>query len=227
MFNSRYFWLLDPGHGGFLNGKYQTDPKIWKRSYFKAGHLMPANNTIDYLEKNCDLKYYEGVGNRDIAKRIIDLCTIHKIDAKSVIDYSELDVALETRVGNANTIYNTDKRAIFLSIHSDAFDKEEAHGFSVYTSPGQTKSDVVATVIYKEMAIEFPTHTPRPDPSDGDPDKEENFYVLKHTHCPAVLSENMFYTNPAEAALLATPEGRQQVAEAHFRAILKMENVVL
>ena len=33
----------------------------------------------------------------------------------------------------------------------------------------------------------------RKDTSDGDPDKEANFYVLVHTSMPAILSENFFY----------------------------------
>ena len=32
----------------------------------------------------------------------------------------------------------------------------------------------------------------RTDYADNDPDKESNFYVLKHTNCPAVLTENFF-----------------------------------
>ena len=30
----------------------------------------------------------------------------------------------------------------------------------------------------------------RSDYSDGDIDREEDFYILKHTLCPAVLTEN-------------------------------------
>jgi len=48
---------------------------------------------------------------------------------------------------------------------------------------------------------------------------------LKNTHCPAVLSENMFYTNLKEVKLLLSIEGRQRIAEAHFRAIQKMESI--
>ena len=31
----RYTWLIDPGHGGVIDGKYQTSTKWWKRSFFK------------------------------------------------------------------------------------------------------------------------------------------------------------------------------------------------
>ena len=40
--------------------------------------------------------------------------------------------------------------------------------------------------------ITFTLKKIRKDNSDGDPDKEYNFYILKHTQCPAVLTENFF-----------------------------------
>ena len=38
----------------------------------------------------------------------------------------------------------------------------------------------------------------RTDTSDGDRDMESNFYVLKHTSCPAVLTENFFQDNKSD-----------------------------
>ena len=32
------------------------------------------------------------------------------------------------------------------------------------------------------------------DTKDGDVDYESNFYVIKKANCPAVLTENFFYT---------------------------------
>lgn len=221
---SKYTFLFDGGHGGVINGVYQTALKTWKRSYFKDGKLMNTSKSVEYLEQNCDLKHYEGECNRDIIKRIKILCDKNKISYVDVVD-SELDVALETRVAKANAEYAKNKNCIYLSIHSDAFTTQDAQGFSVYTSPGQTKSDIYASLIFKEMVIEFPEQKGRPDYTDSDPDKEENFYVLKHTNCPAVLSENLFYTNYKECQILESEEGRQKIAEAHFRAILKIEKL--
>jgi len=220
---SRYTYLFDAGHGGMINGVYQTDPKIWKRAYFKNGTLLsPNEHNEKWLESNCDLKYYEGVGNRDIAKRIMKLCADNKISYYDVVN-SESDVALEKRVGNANSYHSKYKNCIYISIHGNAFDKESAQGFSVYTTPGFTNSDLVATILFKEIALEFPDHKPRPDNTDGDPDSEANFYVLKHTSMPAVLSETLFYTNYKECQIMASEEGRQRIANAHFKAIQHLE----
>lgn len=65
----------------------------------------------------------------------------------------------------------------------------------------------------------------RKDTSDGDIDKESNFYILKHTMCPAILTENGFFDNPKEAKLLSSDEGVELFAEAHFRGIKTLNNI--
>lgn len=216
----KYTWLIEAGHGGMLNGEYQTSTKWWKRSYFKDGILLdPKRYSLEWLEANCDFKYYEGVGNRDIAKRIMKLCDEHGVKYLDILNGEETDTRLAVRVQRANDFYREDKNCIYLSIHSNAFTNQLAQGFSVYTSRGQTKADKVATCIFKEMAIEFSDHKARKDETDGDVDKEENFYVLRNTVMPAVLSENLFFTNWNEVQILASEEGRQRIANAHFKAM--------
>lgn len=221
---SKYTWLLGAGHGGIIDGEYQTPIRWWKRSYFKNGELLdPQNHSLEWLEENCDYKYYEGVGNRDIVARIMELCDIHGVKYYDILDGSQKDISLSERVRRANRFYTKDKNCIYLSIHSDAFNQESAQGFSVYTSEGVTNSDKIAPIIFKEMSIEFPDHNPRPDYTDGDPDKEANFFILKNTAMPAVLSENLFYTNWREVQILGSEEGRQRIANAHFKAIMHIE----
>ena len=50
-----------------------------------------------------------------------------------------------------------------------------------------------------------------------------NFYVLRKTHMPAVLSENGFMTNFDDAIDLMDPDVRQSVANAHFAMIQEIE----
>ena len=64
--------LLDPGHGGVIDGIYQTPGK---RSYFdKDGKLLPLSLGLTYLEKNAHYKCYEGEMVRDVVKRVKRLC---------------------------------------------------------------------------------------------------------------------------------------------------------
>jgi len=221
---SRYTWLIEAGHGGMINGKYQTTTYWWKRAFFKNGILLnPSEHSLEWLEDKCDYKYYEGVGNRDIARRIMKGLEKLGISYYDVLQGEESDVSLATRVKRANDYNSIHGNCIYLSIHSNAFTKQSAEGFSVYTSPGFTNSDKIAPFIFKEIAIEFPTHIPRKDETDGDVDKEENFYVLRNTAMPAVLSENLFYTNWKEVQILGSEKGRQRIADAHIKAIIEIE----
>lgn len=67
----------------------------------------------------------------------------------------------------------------------------------------------------------FPEKRMRKDMTDGDPDKEENFYILKHTSCPTVLTENFFMDTKDDCKLIFSGSGRQRVADMHVAAIVR------
>jgi N-acetylmuramoyl-L-alanine amidase len=70
------------------------------------------------------------------------------------------------------------------------------------------------------MRMQFPSEKFRTDYSDGDQDKEENFYLLRKTICPAILSENFFHTNEHECRdILMCRQGRKKIARGHFEMI--------
>ena len=54
---------------------------------------------------------------------------------------------------------------------------------------------------------------------DGDPDKEEKFFVLAHTIVPAVLVELGFFTNREEAIKMNTLYWRKKLALQLFEGI--------
>ena len=107
---------------------------------------------------------------------------------------------------------------LFVSIHCNAA-TVGAKGFEVWTSPGQTEGDRLATAIYKQLAGEFPDRIGRSDYSDGDPDKESRFYVLTQTDAPACLVEMAFISNIEEATLLANPTWQDRYARAIARGV--------
>ena len=75
-----------------------------------------------------------------------------------------------------------------------------------------------------KAAAEFPGEKMRRDTRDGDPDKEANFYVIKHTSMPAILSENFFMTNHSNCHKYLLPEeGRDRIAKIHFQMIQEIE----
>ena len=77
--------------------------------------------------------------------------------------------------------------------------------------------------MYEEFAKEFPTLKARTDYSDGDPDKESAFYILKHTMMPAILTENFFMDNFHECKeYLMSPIGRQRIINYHVNGIKRI-----
>ncbi|TXD82132.1 N-acetylmuramoyl-L-alanine amidase [Subsaximicrobium wynnwilliamsii] len=188
--------LLDNGHGALINGKYQTDGK--RKDWGEKGII------------------YEGEFNRAIVNGIIEQLTYYQIPYVNIAP-EYWDVRLETRVKRANKY--TLKNSFYLSVHSNA---GGGNGSEIFTSPGDTKSDKIATIFGGEFLREFPTRRLRTDYSDGDLDKESRFYVLTKTNMPAILTENFFMDNLEEfQEVLMSREGRQKIIDYHVRAILR------
>ncbi len=102
----------------------------------------------------------------------------------------------------------------FLSIHCNSGPPGQGAGFEVWTSPGQTAADRMATELYNAYADKFPMKPRRFDMSDGDVDKESAFTVLMKTRMPAVLFELEFIHTAAGEAWLADPANHARCAEA-------------
>lgn len=203
MGKSTYLWVLDAGHSGVdKNGKYLTAPaKMF---------TFPDGVTV-----------YEGVINRKIAEIVYLTLEKKQIDFALVYDDVE-DTPLSQRVMTADNVYRKDKRAVYLSIHSNA---GGGSGFEIFTSPGQTKSDKIANIfceIYIKNFSQFPF---RADKSDGDADKEADFYVLRKTDCPALLVENLFFDNRKDANFLLSEAGQRQIADCIVEAIETCEKL--
>lgn len=188
--------LLDNGHGGLINGKYQTSGK-----------------RKDWKEKGV---IYEGEFNRAIVNGVIEQLTYLNIPYVNIAPEYR-DVRLETRVNRANDYPSTE--TFYLSIHSNA---GGGNGSEFFTSPGDTKSDKIATIFGEEFQKAFPDRILRTDFSDGDLDKERRFYVLTRTKMPAILTENFFMDNYDEFKnILNTKQGRQLIIDFHVNAIVR------
>ena len=59
----------------------------------------------------------------------------------------------------------------------------------------------------------------RTDDADGDPDFEAPFYILKHTYCAAVLTENGFMDNELSLTFLESEEGKKAIVALHVEGI--------
>ena len=57
--------------------------------------------------------------------------------------------------------------------------------------------------------------------SDGDIDWEENFYILRKSLCPAVLTENFFMDLHSDLEYLQSKAGKQAVVDTHIEGIIE------
>lgn len=175
--------LIDPGHGGVINGKYTTDP----RKMFNHG----------------DFVFYEGVYNRALAWYTMTALYQSNMNY-AILTPSDLDQPLQWRVDVANAMYNQlkkdDIKCYLHSIHGNAFGLESVTGIEVFTSPGYTKSDPIATIYYRSLAqLGWKMRPGFDEDLQNDPDKEAKFKILVDTKMPALLTETGFYTNKNEA----------------------------
>ena len=130
---SRYTWLLDPGHGGIIDGVYQTKGK--RSPLFDNGVIL-----------------YEGEFNRAVAKQILEYCDKSNIDAIDIVD-SEKDIPLRERVQRANNLHAQKRNCIYVSIHANAFgngrDFNSARGASTFHHVNSKKGRVLAESLQK------------------------------------------------------------------------------
>ena len=181
--------LLDNGHGQETPGKRSP---LWK-----DGRQL-----------------FEWEFNRDMVSRIILKCYHTGIRAVKLVSET-FDVSLEERCKRANLWYDRcNGNCVVVSIHANA---GGGSGFEVYTSPGQTKADQIATKLIEQLQQDFPEIKMRKDMADGDPDKEAGFYILKHTKAPAILAENLFMDNEADCQLLMTEDFRDKLADSYVK----------
>ena len=162
-----------------------------------------------------------GLQEADVALFVSKLVETQLLAAGHEVKLTRTDwEQAETDDLNVRTSLSNDWGAdLFVSIHCNSAASPNAAGYEVWTSPGDTEGDALATCIYAQIAIEFPDRTGRADYSDGDPDKESRFYVLVHTNAPACLVEMAFISNDEEAALLSDVAWQTRYARAIARGV--------
>ena len=197
---------------------------MMKKILLDAGHGI---NTKGKSSPDCALMEWRY--NREIARAIVQGLVSRGYDAELIITETE-DVSLQERVNRVNRIATTYgiSDTVLISIHVNAAGNGmkwmNARGWCAYTFPGHTESDDIACFLYVSAENHLPGHKLRMDYSDGDPDFEQPFYILKHTLCPAVLTENLFMDNQEDCAFLLSAKGRQAIIDLHIDGIISYLN---
>ena len=160
-----------------------------------------------------------------------------EMKAATVKEQQSKELSYRVKFVNAACKLFKAQNCIYVSVHVNAAGAAgqwlNARGWSAYTSVGTTKADKLAECLYKaaetnlsEYAKTFPATEKvqkpiRRDTTDGDSDMEAALYVLKHTDCAAVLTENMFMDNKADTDWLLSEAGKHALARLHIEGIIK------
>ncbi len=206
--------VITSGHGSILKGEYQT-----------AGKQSPT--------WPCGLKIYEGFSTKMLALDLSRKLMEHNIDV-TYLNNHLYDVPLSIRVQEINEIYRSDSRIILLDLHHNAqpvhnadytdfeglkgfFDKPAATGIEVFTFPGSQVSRMLADLFFLPHLQE---HLPDIFFRHNAKARDGNFYILRQTHCPAILIEFLFMTTYKDALIIANPDYRDAFTNALLYAIL-------
>ena len=183
--------ILSPGHGKNTPGKRSPD-----------GSLM------------------EWEFNRILVKKIAEGLDKEGINY-ILLDMGATDVSLQGRCARANTF---GKNCLYISVHGNAAGNGSkwmnARGWEAYTSKGQTASDEMCEVFMHKAEELLPSIGCKVRKwSQKKYGREENFYVLTHTIMPAILTENLFYDNQEDIAVMKSEKGIEILAKIHIEAI--------
>ena len=188
--------LIDNGHGCGTMGKKSPDGRLLEWKYA-----------------------------REIAHEVIDRLRAMGYDARGLVPEND-DVSLRERCRRVNSLCAScgDDNVLLVSVHVNAAGNGQwlrARGWSAWTSRGRTRADLLAACLYWAAERHLKGQGIRKDHGDGDPDWEAGFYLLKHTRCAAVLTENFFMDNRQDVDFLLSPLGREQVILVHVDGIVR------
>lgn len=187
--------LIDNGHGVDTPGKRSPDGRL--REYRYA---------------------------REIAELVVKGLKAVGVDAERIVT-EDSDISLAERCKRVNNWCELKgaKNVLLVSVHVNAAGNGEwmsATGWSAYTSRGQTSADRLADCLYDAAKAALPGKKMRTDFSDGDADIEAGFYILRHTKCAAVLTENLFQDNREDVDFLLSDVGKAAITQLHVSGIV-------
>lgn len=192
--------LVDNGHGSNTSGKCSPDGRLKEWKY-------------------C----------REIAQELCKALAAKGYQAQRIVE-EDKDISLSMRCQRVNAVCNAfgAKNVLLVSIHNNAAKNsgwQNATGWTgwVYTKASE-RSRLLAQHLYKAAearGLQGNRSVPKCKYW------EANYYILKHTNCPAVLTENLFQDNKGEVDFLLSDEGRRAIVDLHVEGIINYIKSVL
>lgn len=187
--------LIDNGHGVNTPGKCSPDRSILEYKY-------------------C----------REIAQGVCRGLSLKGLDARLLV-VEDTDISLKERCRRVNAYVNRFGRGdvLCVSIHLNAAPPNDsqwhtAKGWSVFVSPNASQSSKSLAAFLNKSAVAEGLKVRYPMP--GQAYWVQDLAMCRDTHCPAVLTENLFQDNKEEVRYLNSNEGRQAIINLHVNGII-------
>lgn len=116
------------------------------------------------------------------------------------------DVSDSAELGARVTVAERAQADVFVSIHLNSFASPDTGGVETYYYQGSFAGERLAHRVQKSLMAQF-------DLQDRGV-KTANFYVLKYSSMPTILTELAFISNPREERLLTSAESQKMFARA-------------
>src|SRR5215470_16760824 len=175
-----------------------------KRSRSSDGNSSPITVVIDAGHGGYDRG---GIPGQRVSEKDMTLDVAQRL--KSVLAASGYRVVM-TRdsdvfvpLGTRCAIANSNRNAIFVSVHFNSATRRSASGIETYFYNRESLS--LASAIHHYVAGGAP--------SENRGVRRRGYFVLRRTNMPSVLVECGFLTNPTEANYAQNPSYRQKLAE--------------
>lgn len=198
MAKQQYIVILGTAHGSNVAGKHSPDGKFreYKFSRDVISMLKPrleGQGFTVYVDMPQD--EVPRPGNAELSARckiVNNLCS---------------------KYGKENCIY--------VSIHVNAAGSDgkwhDARGFAVYVANSCSADSKRLAKTICDLAISRGLRGNRSVPSAHF--WQANYYVLRNTACPAILTENLFQDNRSDVEFLFSQAGKETIATLHCDAI--------
>ncbi len=178
------------------------------------GHTTPDRRSPIWEDGT---QLFEWEFARDIVKRVH--LGLQRLSIESTILVPEAaDVRISTRANRANELYRKHPNSFLISVHGNWHKVPSSNGWEVFVYTDKTRSKNLAECFFSAAVKHLPEFKMRQ--GNGTVYKIENFGILRETNCPAILTENLFYSNERECKFMLSDIGQYQIAKLHIEGII-------
>lgn len=156
-----------------------------------------------------------GIKEKDV---VLDVCNriiagLKEYKDVEVISTRTTDVflSLDERTRKANQ----NDADVLVSVHCNSATSNSAKGFEIYVYPGSG----AATVAFQNVMHSEILKAMGKSKIEDRGKKQKNLHMLRESKMKAVLTENLFVSNSADAKLLNNADFRQKIAQGHINGL--------